>query len=280
MRTVRFEDIVINLRNACIKANFELPDDVYQAIKAALDKEQSPIGREILSQLIENADIARTERIPICQDTGTAVVWVELGQDVHVEGGFLIDAINEGVRQGYVEGYLRKSIVADPLRRKNTGDNTPAHVHVELVPGEVFRVTVLPKGGGSENMGRLAMLTPADGVDGVKKFVLDAVEKASANPCPPGIIGVGIGSTFDGVALLAKKALLRPIGGRHPDPFYADLELELLELVNSLGIGPQGLGGRITTLDVHIEVAATHITSLPVAVNINCHAARRVSFEL
>ncbi len=280
MRTVRFEDIVINLRNACIKANFELPDDVYQAIKAALDKEQSPIGREILSQLIENADIARTERIPICQDTGTAVVWVELGQDVHVEGGFLIDAINEGVRQGYVEGYLRKSIVADPLRRKNTGDNTPAHVHVELVPGEVFRVTVLPKGGGSENMGRLAMLTPADGVDGVKKFVLDAVEKASANPCPPGIIGVGIGSTFDGVALLAKKALLRPIGERHPDPFYADLELELLELVNSLGIGPQGLGGRITTLDVHIEVAATHITSLPVAVNINCHAARRVSFEL
>ncbi len=280
MRTVRFEDIVINLRNASIKANFELPDDVYQAIKAALDKEQSPIGREILSQLIENADIARTERIPICQDTGTAVVWVELGQDVHVEGGFLIDAINEGVRQGYVEGYLRKSIVADPLRRKNTGDNTPAHVHVELVPGEVFRVTVLPKGGGSENMGRLAMLTPADGVDGVKKFVLDAVEKASANPCPPGIIGVGIGSTFDGVALLAKKALLRPIGERHPDPFYADLELELLELVNSLGIGPQGLGGRITTLDVHIEVAATHITSLPVAVNINCHAARRVSFEL
>ncbi len=280
MRTVRFEDIVINLRNACIKANFELPDDVYQAIKAALDKEQSPIGREILSQLIENADIARTERIPICQDTGTAVVWVELGQDVHVEGGFLIDAINEGVRQGYVEGYLRKSIVADPLRRKNTGDNTPAHVHVELVPGEVFRVTVLPKGGGSENMGRLAMLTPADGVDGVKKFVLDAVEKASANPCPPGIIGVGIGSTFDGVALLAKKALLRPIGERHPDPFYADLELELLELVNSLGIGPQGLGGRITTLDVHIEVAATHITSLPVAVNINCHAARRVSFEI
>ncbi len=280
MRTVRFEDIVINLRNACIKANFELPDDVYQAIKAALDKEQSPIGREILSQLIENADIARTEHIPICQDTGTAVVWVELGQDVHVEGGFLIDAINEGVRQGYVEGYLRKSIVADPLRRKNTGDNTPAHVHVELVPGEVFRVTVLPKGGGSENMGRLAMLTPADGVDGVKKFVLDAVEKASANPCPPGIIGVGIGSTFDGVALLAKKALLRPIGERHPDPFYADLELELLEFVNSLGIGPQGLGGRITTLDVHIEVAATHITSLPVAVNINCHAARRVSFEL
>ncbi len=280
MRTVRFEDIVINLRDACIKANFELPDDVYQAIKAALDKEQSPIGREILSQLIENADIARTEHIPICQDTGTAVVWVELGQDVHVEGGFLIDAINEGVRQGYVEGYLRKSIVADPLRRKNTGDNTPAHVHVELVPGEVFRVTVLPKGGGSENMGRLAMLTPADGVDGVKKFVLDVVEKASANPCPPGIIGVGIGSTFDGVALLAKKALLRPIGERHPDPFYADLELELLELVNSLGIGPQGLGGRITTLDVHIEVAATHITSLPVAVNINCHAARRVSFEL
>ena len=280
MRTVRFEDIVVNLRDACIKANFELPDDVYQAIKAALDKEQSPIGREILSQLIENADIARTEHIPICQDTGTAVVWVELGQDVHVEGGFLIDAINEGVRQGYVEGYLRKSIVADPLRRKNTGDNTPAHVHVELVPGEVFRVTVLPKGGGSENMGRLAMLTPADGVEGVKKFVLDAVEKASANPCPPGIIGVGIGSTFDGVALLAKKALLRPIGERHPDPFYADLELELLELVNSLGIGPQGLGGRITTLDVHIEVAATHITSLPVAVNINCHAARRVSFEL
>ncbi len=280
MRTIRFEDIVANLRNACIKANFELPNDVYQALNAALDKEQSPIGREILSQLIENADIARTERIPICQDTGTAVVWVELGQDVHVEGGFLIDAINEGVRQGYLEGYLRKSIVADPLRRKNTGDNTPAHVHIELVPGEVFRVTVLPKGGGSENMGRLAMLMPADGVDGVKKFVLDAVEKASANPCPPGIIGVGIGSTFDGVALLAKKALLRPIGERHPDPFYADLELELLELVNSLGVGPQGLGGRITTLDVHIEVAATHITSLPVAVNINCHAARRVSFEL
>ncbi len=280
MRKIRSEDITRAVRDACIKANFELPEDVLEALNSAQQREKSETGREILNQLVENARIAAENRIPICQDTGTAVVWVELGQDVRIEGGYLIDAINEGVRQGYTEGFLRKSIVADPLRRKNTGDNTPAHVHIELVKGEGLKITVMPKGGGSENMGRLAMLTPADGIDGVKRFVLETVEKAGANPCPPGIVGVGIGSTFDGVALLAKKALLRPIGQRHPDPFYADLELELLEQINSLGLGPQALGGLITTLDVHIEAAATHITSLPVAVNINCHAARQVTFEL
>lgn len=280
MRSIKYDDIVAAVRDACIKANLELPDDVFAALKEKLEVEPSETGREILNQLIENARIARSDGIPICQDTGTAVVWVELGQDVRIEGGFLMDAINEGVREGYVEGYLRKSIVADPLRRVNTGDNTPAHVHVELVPGDSLRLTILPKGGGSENMGSLAMLTPAEGREGVKRFVIESVEKAGANPCPPGIIGVGIGSTFDGVALLAKKALLRPIGQRHPDPFYAEFEMELLEEINSLGIGPQGLGGLITTLDVHIEVAPTHITSLPVAVNINCHAARRVTIEL
>ncbi len=280
MRSIRYDDIVAVVRDACIKANLELPDDVFAALKEKLEVEPSETGREILNQLIENARIARSDGIPICQDTGTAVVWVELGQDVRIEGGFLMDAINEGVREGYVEGYLRKSIVADPLRRVNTGDNTPAHVHVELVPGDSLRLTILPKGGGSENMGSLAMLTPAEGREGVKRFVIESVEKAGANPCPPGIIGIGIGSTFDGVALLAKKALLRPIGQRHPDPFYAEFEMELLEEINSLGIGPQGLGGLITTLDVHIEVAPTHITSLPVAVNINCHAARRVTIEL
>ncbi len=280
MRSIRYDDIVAVVRDACIKANLELPDDVFAALKEKLEVEPSETGREILNQLIENARIARSDGIPICQDTGTAVVWVELGQDVRIEGGFLMDAINEGVREGYVEGYLRKSIVADPLRRVNTGDNTPAHVHVELVPGDSLRLTILPKGGGSENMGSLAMLTPAEGREGVKRFVIESVERAGANPCPPGIIGVGIGSTFDGVALLAKKALLRPIGQRHPDPFYAEFEIELLEEINSLGIGPQGLGGLITTLDVHIEVAPTHITSLPVAVNINCHAARRVTIEL
>ncbi len=280
MRSIKYDDIVAAVRDACIKANLELPDDVFAALKEKLEVEPSETGREILNQLIENARIARSDGIPICQDTGTAVVWVELGQDVRIEGGFLMDAINEGVREGYVEGYLRKSIVADPLRRVNTGDNTPAHVHVELVPGDSLRLTILPKGGGSENMGSLAMLTPAEGREGVKRFVIESVERAGANPCPPGIIGVGIGSTFDGVALLAKKALLRPIGQRHPDPFYAEFEMELLEEINSLGIGPQGLGGLITTLDVHIEVAPTHITSLPVAVNINCHAARRVTIEL
>jgi len=280
MREIEAAKIVETVKELCIKANFELPEDVLQALRKGMETEESPVGKEIFRQLLENAEIAKNERIPICQDTGTAVVYIEMGQDVRIVGGYLYDAVNEGVRKGYIEGYLRKSIVGDPLRRKNTGDNTPAHIHVEVVPGDKFKITVMPKGGGSENMGRLAILTPAEGIEGVKRFVVKAVEDAGPNPCPPGVIGVGIGGTFDSVAWLAKKALLRPIGVRHPDPFYANLELELLDEINRLGIGPQGLGGIITTLDVHIEVGATHITSLPVAVNFNCHATRRASAEL
>jgi len=249
-----------------------VPRETIAALESAADTEESPVGREILEQILENHRIAREEGVPACQDTGVAMVFLELGQDVHLVGGDLYEAINEGVRQGYTEGYLRKSLVNDPLfKRVNTGDNTPAMIYVDIVPGEDLKITVAPKGGGAENMSGLAMLAPAVGVDGVKQFVVDQVRKAGSNPCPPIIVGVGIGGTFDRVALLAKKALLRPAGSRNPDPMYAELEKELLAEVNKLGIGPQGFGGRTTALAVNIETAPCHIASLPVAVNINCH---------
>lgn len=263
-----------------VEANTELGQDVLDAFERFKTVEESPTGCSILEQLTENACLAREERMPLCQDTGFAVVFVELGQDVHLVGGDLTAAVNEGVRQGYDEGCLRKSIVGDPLRRKNTGDNTPAVVHVKIVPGERVRITLAPKGGGSENMSGVAMLKPADGVEGVKRFVLQRVSDAGPNPCPPTVVGVGIGGTFEIAAYLSKVALLRPIGQRHPDAYYAALEEELLASVNRLGIGPAGLGGTTTSLDVHIETYPCHIASLPVAVNIQCHSARHKEVEL
>ena len=255
----------------CIRANTHLTEDVTQAIAAAREAEDWPAAREILDRILENDAIGGGT--PICQDTGMACVFLEVGQDIHITGD-LRAAVDEGVRRGYADGYLRKSVVADPLDRVNTGDNTPAMLHVELVPGERVKITVAPKGFGSENMSRIAMLRPSDGVEGVKAFILDAVEQAGPNPCPPIVVGVGIGGTFDQCALLAKKALLRDLGSHHEKPFYAALEDELLDKINALGIGPQGFGGRTTALAVHIETLPTHIAGLPCAVNINCHVAR------
>ncbi|MEO0072761.1 MAG: fumarate hydratase [candidate division WOR-3 bacterium] len=274
MREIKYQDIVDTVARLCIEANCIIGEDVVDAFKRALQLEESPTGRDILKQLIENTEIAKNEMIPACQDTGTAVVFVELGSDVRITGGELFDAINKGVAKGYTEGYLRKSIVADPLRRKNTGDNTPAVIHTEIVSGDRLKITVVPKGGGSENMSEVKMLTPAHGWEGIKKFVVDRVLRSKANPCPPIIVGVGIGGNFEKVAYLAKKALLREIGSVHPDPFYAEKEKELLEEINKTGIGPQGFGGRMTALAVFIETYPCHIASMPVAVNINCHAAR------
>lgn len=257
-----------------MNANYYLGEDVVAALENARGKEESPLGREIINQILENAKIAKDEKMPLCQDTGLAAFFVELGQDVHVEGGNFEEAVQEGVRQGYKEGYLRKSIVEDPLRRKNTGDNTPAVISIRIVPGDRVKITILPKGGGSENMSAVKMLKPSDGEDGVKSFVVDTVMKAGGNPCPPIIVGVGIGGTFDKCAYLAKKALLRTVGSTHPDPYYAAMEKELLEKVNNTGVGPQGLGGRITALAVHIEAHPCHIASLPAAVNTQCHSAR------
>ena len=280
MREIDAGTITEEIARLSMESNYELGEDVLRALQGGLKKEESPVGKEILRQILENAEIGRTEKMPICQDTGLAVVFIELGQEVHVVGGDLEAAVNEGVRKGYTEGYLRKSALGDPLKRVNTGDNTPAVIHVRVVPGDKIKIWVVPKGGGSENMSRIAMLKPADGVEGVKRFVIESVRTASANPCPPIVVGVGIGGTFEQCALNAKKALLREIGSEHSDPFYADLEGELLEKVNNIGIGPQGLGGRITALAVHIEVTACHIASLPVAVNLNCHAARHKTVEL
>ncbi len=280
MREIDAGAITETVARLSMEANYELEDDVLRALEKGLKEEESPVGKEIFAQLIENAEIARTEKMPICQDTGLTVVFVEMGQEAHVKGGSLEEAIDEGVRKGYTEGYLRKSVLGDPLRRVNTKDNTPAVVHVRIVPGDGFKLWVVPKGGGSENMSRIAMMKPADGVEGVKRFVTESVRNASANPCPPIVVGVGIGGTFEQCALNAKRALLREIGSVHPDPYYADLEKELLALVNDTGVGPQGLGGRITALAVHVEAAPCHIASLPVAVNINCHAARHKMAEL
>lgn len=277
MRQIEAGAISDLVAEMCREANVLLGEDVVLALEKALAREESPAGRDVLKQLLDNVEIARSERIPICQDTGFAVFFVEWGQEVHLTGGSLEEAINEGVRTGYREGYLRKSIVADPLERANTGDNTPAVIHTSLVPGDKVRITFAPKGGGSENMSALGMLKPSDGVEGVIDFVVSRIREAGPNPCPPIIVGVGLGGTFEKVALLAKKALLRPLGRPHPEPLYADLEQRILDKINNLGIGPQGFGGRITALAVHIETFPAHIASLPVAVNINCHAARHAS---
>ena len=273
MREVDSKTVAETVARLCMEANYFLGDDVSKALKDGLKIEESETGKDILNQLLKNAEIASNEKIPICQDCGFAVVFLEMGTDVHVQGN-IIDAINEGVRKGYTDGYLRKSIVSDPIKGKNTGDNTPAIVHTTFAPGDKIKITVAPKGGGSENMSEVRMGKPADGIEGVKNFVLDRVTRSSSNPCPPIVVGVGIGGTFEYVAFLAKKALLRNIGERNPDPFYADVERELLEWINKIGIGPMGLGGRVTALDVFIEVHPRHIASFPVAVNINCHAAR------
>lgn len=274
MREIPFAQVKDTVARLCINANCFLGDDVVRSFKEALKQEESPTGRDIIKQCLQNAEIARKEMMPICQDTGWAVVWVEIGSDVRVKGGELADAINQGVAQGYKEGYLRKSIVRDPLRRENTKDNTPPIIYTDIVPGDKLKITVQPKGGGSENMSEVKMLSAADGVEGIKKFVVDRVARSKANPCPPVIVGVGIGGTFEKCAMLAKHALLRNIGSVHPDPFYAEMEKDLLERVNRLGIGPQGLGGRVTALAVFIEAFPCHIATMPCAVNINCHAAR------
>ena len=271
MREISAGAVTEAVARLCVAANTRLTRDVTEAIAAAREREDWPVAREILDRIIENDAIG--DGVPICQDTGMACVFLEVGQDVHISGN-LREAVDEGVRRGYTEGYLRKSVVADPLDRVNTGDNPPAMLHVELVPGEKVKITVAPKGFGSENMSRIAMLRPSDGVEGVKQFILDAVEQAGPNPCPPIVVGVGIGGSFDQCALLAKKALLRDLGSHHAKPFYAALEDELLEKINALGIGPQGFGGRTTALAVHIETLPTHIAGLPCAVNINCHVAR------
>ncbi|OEH84462.1 fumarate hydratase [Desulfuribacillus stibiiarsenatis] len=280
MKEIHVDSITAAVKELCMTANYDLGQDVVDAFKSYHESEASPTGKGILEQLLENAEIAKNERVPMCQDTGYAVFFVELGQDVHIQGGTLTDAINEGVRQGYTDGYLRKSIVEHPLNRKNTGDNTPAVIHIDLVSGNEVKITIAPKGGGSENMSGIKMLKPADGVEGVKNFVIQRVREAGPNPCPPIVVGVGIGGTFEKSALLAKKSLLRNIGERHADPEIAALEVELLTKINKLGIGPQGLGGTTTALDVFIDVYPAHIASLPVAVNINCHAARHKSVKL
>jgi fumarate hydratase subunit alpha len=274
MREIEVAEISRAVFMLCLDANYALGEDVLASLQAALQVEPSPTGRNVLEQLIVNAEIARDEQVPMCQDTGFAVVFAEIGQDVRMVGGDFYAAVNEGVRQAYVDGYLRKSIVADPLNRVNTGDNTPAVIHVDIVPGDKIRLIVAPKGGGSENMSAVKMLKPADGAKGIMDFVVDTVSRAGSNPCPPVVVGVGIGGTMEKVALLAKKALLRKLGEPHPDPFYAGMERDLLEKINKLGIGPQGYGGRTTALAVHIETYPAHIASLPAAVNINCHAAR------
>lgn len=280
MREIPFELVRDTVAKLCIDANCLLGDDVVRAFKSALDKEESPAGRDIIKQCLENEQIARSEMMPICQDTGWAVVWLELGSGVRVAGGELPDAIQQGVAKGYTDGYLRKSIVKDPLRRENTKDNTPAIIYTDIVPGDKLKITVQPKGGGAENMSEVKMLSAADGAEGIKKFVVDRVARSKANPCPPVIVGVGIGGTFDKCAMLAKHALLREVGSIHPDPFYAEMENELLERINRLGIGPQGLGGTTTALAVFIEAFPCHIATMPCAVNINCHAARHMAATL
>uniref|UniRef100_A0A7V3ZUM9 Fumarate hydratase n=1 Tax=candidate division WOR-3 bacterium TaxID=2052148 RepID=A0A7V3ZUM9_UNCW3 len=274
MREIDVKEITNKVAQLCIEANCLLGEDVKAAVKKAIEKEESPLGKEVLKQILENAEIAAQEMVPICQDTGLAVVFLEIGNEVKFVGGDLNEAINEGVRKGYIEGYLRKSVVKDPFRRENTKDNTPAIIHLSCVKGDKVKITVMPKGGGSENMSEVKMLTPAAGIEGVKEYVVQKVKESGANPCPPIVVGVGIGGTLEYAAFLAKKALLREIGSTHPDPFYAEMERDLLERINKLGIGPQGFGGRITALAVFIETFPCHIASLPVAVNINCHAVR------
>lgn len=280
MRIIHTEEIISNIREMCIEANHMLTRDMQKALECAVTEEKSPIGQKVLGQLQDNLRIAQEDTIPICQDTGMAVIFMEIGQDVHFEGGSLTDAINEGVRQGYVNGYLRKSVVKDPLLRENTKDNTPAVIHYDLVPGDKVRITVAPKGFGSENMSRVFMLKPADGMEGVKNAILTAVKDAGPNACPPMVVGVGIGGTFEKCALLAKKALTRPVDERSSIPYVKELEEEMLTTINRLGIGPGGLGGSTTALAVNINTYPTHIAGLPVAVNICCHVNRHCVREL
>ena len=280
MREINASEITAAVRDLCIDANYELADDMKKAMKDAAENESSPLGKKILGQLLENLDIAKEDTVPICQDTGMAVVFAEIGQDVHITGGDFEEAVNEGVRQGYVQGYLRKSVVSDPLIRENTNDNTPAIIHVKIVSGDKIKITVAPKGFGSENMSKICMLKPAEGVEGVKNAIIQAVSEAGPNACPPVVVGVGIGGTFEKAALMAKQALTRKIGTHSELPHIKEMELELLEKINSLGIGPGGLGGRITALAVNINTYATHIAGLPVAINMCCHVNRHASREI
>jgi fumarate hydratase subunit alpha len=285
MKVVKLTQVRDRIKDIVQEANFELQKDVLQVINDLAKKEESPAGKEIFNQMIDNAKIAREEKLGLCQDTGLAVFAVELGEDVRFEKadelGSLREAITEGTRLGYAEGYLRKSVVEDPIRRKNTGTNTPAYIHWDLVPGDVFKVTFVAKGGGAENMSAIRMFAPAAGQEGIEDFVVETADKGGSNPCPPIIVGVGVGGNFEYAAWLAKKALLRqPLGSHNPDPFYADMEQRLLERINKLGIGPQGMGGRITALAVHVESYPCHIASMPAAVNIQCHSHRVIGFEL
>ena len=277
MRTIHTDEITKQIKEMCMQVNIQLSPDVKDALLASREKEESVIGRQILGQLEENMEIAKENRIPICQDTGMTVVFLKIGQDMHIEGDYLEDAVNEGIRQGYKEGYLRKSVVGDPLIRENTRDNTPGVIHYEIVPGDQLEITVAPKGFGSENMSRVFMLKPADGIEGVRQAILESVEAAGPNACPPMVIGVGIGGTFEKCALLAKKALTRELGSHSPIPYVKELEEEMLDKVNNLGIGPGGLGGRVTAIGLNIETYATHIAGLPVAVNICCHVNRHIT---
>jgi fumarate hydratase subunit alpha len=281
VRELDVREVAEALTAMCITANYDLPEDVHDALVKAREAEESPVGKEVLGQLVENADIAAADRVPICQDTGFAVIFAEVGQDVHLVGGPFEDAVNEGVRQGYGDGYLRKSVAEEPAQaRRNTKDNTPAIIHTSIVPGDKVRLTMMAKGGGAENMSSLNMLKPSQGWDGMVEAVVDTVSRAGSNPCPPVIIGVGIGGTIDMVTVLAKKALLRDVGSTHPDARIAAMEDELLEKINALGIGPQGLGGSTTAIDVFIEEMPCHIASMPMAVNVQCHAQRHKTVEL
>ena len=274
MRKINVNEITKTVKELCMEANYFLSDDIKEALENNRKKESWALAGDILEQIIINGKIAAEDRVPICQDTGMACVFLEVGQDIHIVGGNMEEAINEGVRQGYEEGYLRKSVVKDPINRINTKDNTPAMIYYEIVPGDKIKITVAPKGFGSENMSRIAMLKPSDGIEGVKSFIIDTVKAAGPNPCPPMVVGIGIGGTFDKAAYLAKKALLRPINQYNENIYYKEIEEELLSSINELGIGPQGFGGATTALGVNIEVLPTHIAGLPVAVNINCHATR------
>jgi fumarate hydratase subunit alpha len=273
MRQIHYSEVIEVVAQLCQDTNFFLPEDVLNSLRKARAEEKSPLGCIVLDQILENAQIAAEEKVPICQDCGTAIVFLELGEELEITGGNLYAAIEEGVRKGYKEGYLRKSI-CHPFTRKNTGDNTPAMIYTDIVPGNKLKIIFCPKGGGSENMSAIKMLSPSEGIEGVKEFVIETVKSAGSNPCPPIVVGVGIGGTFERVALLAKKALLRPFGSQNTDSDLAALEDDLLEKINYLGIGPAGLGGSTTALSVHIEMLPCHIASLPVAININCHAAR------
>lgn len=274
MREIQAQQITDVVEKLCIEANQYLPEDVQGAIRRCRACEDWEIAQGVLDKIITYFEIAKEENVPICQDTGMACVFLEIGQDVHIAGGDLREAVDEGVRRGYDKGYLRKSVVKDPVRRGNTGDNTPAMLYTEIVPGEQIKVTVGPKGFGSENMSAIRMFKPSAGIEGIKDFILETVETAGPNPCPPMVVGVGIGGTFDKCALLAKKALMRSTDERNPDPYYADLEAEMLEKINKLGIGPQGFGGKTTALALNIETLPTHIAGMPCAVNINCHVTR------